>query len=220
MQQLSNHAVLLTEQTNKTYVAVSRKVLRFFYIGRKGIKLSCSIVSIKLGLIKLKLAFRKPEEIKLSARRKKGKRYRFDVKIFALFRHRAKELQREIDSQKYKSPPSHQNVEYFKRLLPIEMQAVLSCIWHRLFRAAWEIRGLVTATLHTARLFVNSWIELSRKSPCYRISILPDVKVARKRAINFCLDSISISISLSKYYFFNSRLNLQLFMWTLHIYVR
>lgn len=199
---------------------MSRKVLRFFYIGRKEIKLSCSIVSIKLGLIKLKLAFRKPEGIKFSAERKKGKIYRFDVKIFVLFRHRAKELEREIDSQKYKSPPPHENVEYFKRLLLIEMQAVLNCIWHRLFPVAWEIRGLVTATLHAARLFVNSWIELSRKSPCCGISILPDVKVARNRAINFCLDSISISISLSKYYFLNSRLDLQLFMWTLRIYVR
>lgn len=142
------------------------------------------------------------------------------MKIFVLFRHRAKELEREIDSQKYKSPPPLENVEYFKRLLLIEMQAVLNCIWHRLFPVAWEIRGLVTATLHAARLFVNSWIELSRKSPCCGISILPDVKVARNRAINFCLDSISISISLSKYYFLNSRLDLQLFMWTLRIYVR
>lgn len=54
-------------------------------------------------------------------------------------------LKRGGDLQKYNVHAESTLCGIFQERSPIGMQAVLNCIWHKLFRFVWEIRGLAAA---------------------------------------------------------------------------
>lgn len=142
LSKLSNRIlVLLTEQTNRTQPPSSRRAshhqgISFSYRTKRKLNYPVPIVPMKSD-----------------HRRKERRGEKYFVRcenICLVSRPRwGGEILKGRRSVKIQRPPighrEHTVWGIFEEPSPIEMQAVLNCIWHKLFRIVWEIRGLATA---------------------------------------------------------------------------